>query len=356
MAVGAVGTMESQPTRAAAEERDRKPIGKPMMFVRDPGTLIDGAMTHGDLALGCSLLRHIDFAMLKLLLRVSRYGADAFAKKWKKFSTDGIDRMLVIADFDFTLTTSFKPSGERGDSSHGVLMRSNSLDPAVGAAGREMFLKYYPIEQSPTLSNAEKLPFIIEWWTKEHETIVQHKLTKQNILDAVQENEIAFRDGFRDIFALLAQQNVPTLIFSAGLYDVIHAVLDKEYAKHQGKLPPNVHVISNMMHFDEHGTVVGFDGKLIHSLNKNASVLQGSRFWQQCQMEKRHNILLLGDSLGDANMADGLDYDDDEIVRVGFLNDHVSEKLDVYLQHFDVVLTNDSSLLPVELLLHQVAK
>uniref|UniRef100_K3X1Q4 5'-nucleotidase n=1 Tax=Globisporangium ultimum (strain ATCC 200006 / CBS 805.95 / DAOM BR144) TaxID=431595 RepID=K3X1Q4_GLOUD len=319
--------MGSPSTRAAAEERDRKPIGKPMMFVRDP---------------------------------------DAFAKKWKKFSTDGIDRMLVIADFDFTLTTNFKPSahqlryahdqGERGDSSHGVLMRSNSLDPAVGAAGREMFLKYYPIEQSPTLSNAEKLPFIIEWWTKEHETIVQHKLTKQNILDAVQENEIAFRDGFHDIFALLAQQNVPTLIFSAGLYDVIHAVLDKEYAKQETKVPPNVHVISNMMRFDEHGAVMGFDGNLIHSLNKNASVLQGSRFWQQCQMEKRHNILLLGDSLGDANMADGLDYDDDEIVRVGFLNDHVHEKLDVYLQHFDVVLTNDASLLPVELLLHQVTK
>lgn len=198
---------------------------------------------------------------------------------------------------------------------------------------------------------------------------MQHKLTKRNILEAVQANAITFREGFHDIFAVLAQQNVPTLIFSAGLYDVIHAVLDKEYASptegqatisttttNASEVPPNVHVISNMMQFDDAGTVVGFEGKLIHSLNKNASVVLDTPFWQQCQSEKRRNVLLLGDSLGDARMVDGLECNDDEIVRIGFLNDRVSEKLDVYLQHFDVVLTNDSSMLPVELLLHQVQK
>lgn len=185
----------------------------------------------------------------------------------------------------------------------------------------------------------------------------------------MQANTITFREGFHDIFAVLTQQNVPTLIFSAGLYDVIHAVLDKEYASptegqatisttttNDSEVPSNVHVISNMMQFDDTGTVVGFEGKLIHSLNKNASVVLDTPFWQQCQSEKRRNVLLLGDSLGDARMADGLECEDDEIVRIGFLNDRVSEKLDVYLQHFDVVLTNDSSMLPIELLLHQVQK
>jgi hypothetical protein len=94
--------------------------------------------------------------------------------------------------------------------------------------------------------------------------------------------------------------------------------------------------------------------QLIHSLNKNASALVETDFWKQCQLEKRHNILLLGDSLGDSNMANGLDFKEDEIVRIGFLNDGSEEKLDLYLQRFDVVLTKDSSLLPVELLLHQI--
>jgi hypothetical protein len=85
-------------------------------------------------------------------------------------------------------------------------------------------------------------------------------------------------------------------------------------------------------------------------------VLEGTAFWKQCQLEKRHNILLLGDSLGDADMANGLQFAEDEIVRVGFLNTSVNEKLETYLQRFDVVLTDDSSLLPVELLLHQIAE
>jgi hypothetical protein len=31
--------------------------------------------------------------------------------------------------------------------------------------------------------------------------------------------------------------------------------------------PPNVHVVSNMMKFDENGTLTGFEGKVRCSLN-----------------------------------------------------------------------------------------
>ncbi|KAG6969915.1 hypothetical protein JG688_00005118 [Phytophthora aleatoria] len=273
----------------------------------------------------------------------------------QKISTERLDKLIVIADFDYTLTPAYKPTDDQALSSHSLLMESEALGPQAETVAREIFEKYFPIEQSATLTKEEKLPFMIEWWTKTHELMIQHGVSKSAVKKAVEESDITLREGFMEIFDLLARENVPTLIFSAGLYDVIHAVLDKEYAKTPAKTPPkNVHVISNMMRFDENDKVVGFDGTLIHSLNKNASALVKTAFWKQCQLEKRHNILLLGDSLGDANMANGLDFKEDEIVRIGFLNDGADEKLDQYLQRFDVVLTNDSSLLPVELLLHQI--
>ncbi|KAE8981268.1 hypothetical protein PR003_g24667 [Phytophthora rubi] len=300
----------------ARSEALHRPRGKPMMFVRDP----------------------VDFA-----------------RKWKKFSTDRLGKLVVIADFDYTLTPAYKPTDEQALSSHRLLMESEALGPDAEEVAREIFEKYYPIEQSATLTMEEKLPFMIEWWTKTHDRMIEHGVTKTAIKKAVDESDLTLREGFMEIFDLLARGNVPTLIFSAGLYDVIHAVLDKEYGKTEAKTPPgNVHVISNMMRFDESDKVVGFDGTLIHSLNKYASALVETDFWKQCQLEKRHNILLLGDSLGDANMANGLDFKEDEIVRIGFLNDGAEEKLDLYLQRFDVVLTNDSSLLPLELLLHQI--
>jgi cytosolic 5'-nucleotidase 3 len=143
-------------------------------------------------------------------------------------------------------------------------MRSNALDPKALAIGKELFQTYYPIEQSVSLSNAEKLPFLIEWWTKEHDAFVEYKVTKALIRDAVAASDVRFRDGFFEIFEVLAEQDVPTLIFSAGVYDVIHAVLDKEFAANTPRetVPKNVHVVSNMMRFDDDGTVVGFDGKV----------------------------------------------------------------------------------------------
>ncbi|GMF15468.1 unnamed protein product [Phytophthora fragariaefolia] len=140
-------------------------------------------------------------------------------------------------------------------------MECKELGPDAEDVARESFEKYFPIEQSATLTVEEKLPFMIEWWTKTHEHLIERGLTKTAVKQAVEDSDIELREGFMEIFDLLARANVPTLIFSAGVYDVIHAVLDKEYAKTETKtLPSNVHVVSNIMRFDESGKVVGFDG------------------------------------------------------------------------------------------------
>jgi hypothetical protein len=52
---------------------------------------------------------------------------------------------------------------ERADSTHGILMTSDALPEDAVQSARDMFKQYYPIEQSPTLTPAEKLPFMIEW-------------------------------------------------------------------------------------------------------------------------------------------------------------------------------------------------
>jgi hypothetical protein len=62
----------SDSARSEPSSTHRRPSGKPMMFVRDP---------------------------------------DDFARKWKKFSTDRLDKLVVIADFDYTLTPAYKPTG-----------------------------------------------------------------------------------------------------------------------------------------------------------------------------------------------------------------------------------------------------
>jgi 5'-nucleotidase len=64
---------------------------------------------------------------------------------------------------------------------------------------------------------------------------------------------------------------------------------------------------------------VRFPAKNIHVLNKNEKCIRGTRF--AADVASRHNVILLGDSLGDIGMSNGVQCD--EIVRVGFLNDNI---------------------------------
>ena len=68
------------------------------------------------------------------------------------------------------------------------------------------------------------------------------------------------------------------------------------------------------------GLPKGFKGQLIHTYNKNSSVCENSDYFQQLQ--GKTNILLLGDSMGDLTMADGVP-GVENILKIGFLNDKV---------------------------------
>ena len=59
------------------------------------------------------------------------------------------------------------------------------------------------------------------------------------------------RDGYKGLFDHLKEQNIPLLVFSAGIGDVLEEVI-----RQAGVFYPNVKVISNYMDFDETVSVV----------------------------------------------------------------------------------------------------
>ena len=66
-------------------------------------------------------------------------------------------------------------------------------------------------------------------------------------------------------------------------------------------------------------------------------------FFHCFRLEHRHNIVLMGDSLGDLQMADGVE-NVENLLKIGFLNSHIEERLDQYLSHYDVVLIDDQTM------------
>jgi cytosolic 5'-nucleotidase 3 len=127
----------------------------------------------------------------------------------------------------------------------------------------------------------------------------------------------------------------PNLIFLAGLGDVIEELLTQQC----NGLTPHLHVVSNHMIFrDDH--LVGFTSPSYHVFNKTAQSALSAPFFQRHDLLHRTNLILLGDSLGDISMSKGLSFDENSILRIGFLNEK-PERLPDYLSVYDVVILGD---------------
>ncbi|NWS13230.1 5NT3B nucleotidase, partial [Pachyramphus minor] len=242
----------------------------------------------------------------------------------------------VISDFDMTLSR-FGYNGRRCPTSYNILDDSCVVSEDGRKKLKDLLHHYYPIEIDPNRTLEEKCPLMVEWWTGAHELLVQQKIRKDDIARIVRESEAMLRyEHGAEFFDRLHENNVPLFIFSAGVGDVLEEIIRQASVFHS-----NVNVVSNYMDFDDDGVLVRFKGPLIHTYNKNNTVLQGTEYFQQ--LSTRTNIILLGDSMGDLTMADGIP-SVENILKIGFLNDKVEERRGKYLEAYDIVLESDETL------------
>ncbi|CAB1341678.1 unnamed protein product [Coregonus sp. 'balchen'] len=238
---------------------------------------------------------------------------------------------MVISDFDMTLTR-FAYNGKRCPTSHNILDNSKLISEECKAQLKDLLNTYYPIEIDSKRTAEEKLPLM-------------QRIRKDLLQDVVKESDAMLREGYQLFFDHLQEHSIPLLIFSAGVGDVLEEVI-----RQAGVFHPNVKVFSNYMDFDETGALKAFKGELIHIYNKREGALLNTGHFQE--LKSRHNVLLLGDSLGDLTMADGV-HSMENILKIGFLNDKVEERKTSYLNAYDIVLVKDETMeVPNAIMLH----
>jgi len=254
-------------------------------------------------------------------------------KKITKLKKQGVNGFHVVADFDRTLTKAYI-NGET-HTSYELLRKGKYLTSDYSPRSYALFYEYYPIEISETTPLEEKSKKMTEWWTKHYDLNIECGLSLDVIKEIVKKNKIQLRQGAEELLDLLAKNNIPILIFSAGLGDVI-----KEYLKSVNKLTKNVHIISNFFKFDKKGKAVSYTKPLIHTFNKNEIQVKHHKY--QNEVIKRKNVILLGDDLGDLGMTKGIEHD--TIIKIGFLNHHVEKFIDKFSEAFDAVILHDGTM------------
>ncbi|MEK6901150.1 MAG: hypothetical protein AABX37_02310, partial [Nanoarchaeota archaeon] len=268
---------------------------------------------------------------------------EALQAKLQQLKLGGSQNLHVVADFDRTLTKVFV-EGKKKPSTIALLREGKYLANDYATRAHALFDIYYQFEVSPYITPEEKNQRMQEWWSTHLALMMECGMNKEVIQDIIEKKQVVPREGLFEFMDMLTLHNIPFLIFSAGLGDVI-----EEFLRSEGKLTPNVYIISNFYEFDEQGKVLGYKSKIIHSCNKKEIELKGTPYY--LLIEKRKNILLLGDSLEDIDMTEGIDYDN--IIRIGFMNENTGE-LDKYAQAFDAVIVEDGPMTFVNELIKKV--
>jgi len=153
------------------------------------------------------------------------------------------------------------------------------------------------------------------------------------IRTARSEGKVQFRAGVIPWLNRLNEYQIPVLIFSAGLGNVIEEIIIQE-----GLQDHNIQIISNFLDFpqDRNEPALSFKGEIIHCYCKHGSHVPREQ-WTEKVMDRKHAILA-GDSLGDADMGIGMDHD--VLFKLGFCHSELPQDFKKYQEKFDRVLGN----------------
>lgn len=232
------------------------------------------------------------------------------------------DDLLLITDFDATLTT--------GDSEqcHDMVGATPLLSEAFRA-------EFAPLLDWTTNANIDG----VEWWDAAHSIMVKHGMPPKPLIPRlVREARMIPRPGALELLKRLELLNVPVLIVSAGMADVI-----EEWLRQHGALSENVTVCSNRLNYQADSTPKSVSpSPPITSFTKEYAGPHASAFF--AQHKSRRAIVQLGDSLTDVDPARNVPYD--HLLSIGFLN--ARPEAAKHVETFDaVVVGNEGSLQPV---------
>ncbi len=269
-----------------------------------------------------------------IMEQVYYHNRELLQQKIKEIKSQGFDRLHVVSDFDRTLTKCFY-EGKKIPSTIALIREGGYLTKDYPKKAFALFDKYHPIEIDETLNHDLKFKKMQEWWETHEKLLVKSGMHRKIIEDILKRYPKIFRDGTLYFLDYLNSHNVPLLIFSSGIGNLIEGYLEKE-----NKLTPNIHILSNTFNFDPEGYATGYKDRIIHAMNKSETKIKNKEY--RHLISNRNNVILLGDSLGDLGMVDDLDVN--LIVKIGFLNENIENKLALYKSKFDVVITNDGSM------------
>lgn len=257
-----------------------------------------------------------------------------FQSTLNRIKEDWVNNMHVLADFDRTLTKAFY-DGQMRPSLISVLRSEWYLSEEYVKEAYELHRYYYPIEIDPNIPLEKKKEEMTAWWNKHLELLVKSWLHRKDIEKIIDSWFVTFRPWIIKFLKFLKDNKIPLVIISANWLwtDSIKMFFEKNSI-----MWDNVDIISNSFIWDENGNAVWYDKRVIHTFNKDETVLhEYPEIFET--IRNRTNVILLWDSTWDPAMIEWFEYEN--LLKFWFLNDKIDESMEEYKRLYDVVMTHD---------------
>lgn len=241
---------------------------------------------------------------------------------------------LIVSDFDRTLTKAFVDG--KVTSLISTMVRENIFDEDYNQKAKTSYEHYRPIEIDESLPLQYRIEKMQEWWEYVCQVLIEKKLSKDKIRLAMQKSHSILREGAQQFFSTLQKHGIPLVILSAnGLgTESIHCYLEENGLNYD-----NIHVFSNQFIWNKDGVAIDYRKPLVHSLNKDFSIVKQSPLYQT--FASRTHVIALGDNISDLDMVKNCPYR--KLYKIGFLNESMEELRPHFYKKFDLVIENDGS-------------
>ncbi len=259
----------------------------------------------------------------------------ALEAKITRFIGATASKLHFVFDFDRTLTVPHHHTKE-DITSWGILRDHLPLERQAQCAALFTTYRAKELDGSMTVDDA------VTWWSSVLDIYTESHLD----MSAVEKDFLlraSIRDGAHDLLRLNKTKGIPNAVLSAGIRDVIELWADA----FDSPLSP---VISTVLKLDEQRKIVGWDkDTLVHVLNKG----EADHKEITSIRESRPFAIIVGDGMGDADMASGdettlrirvLDPRDDELMQ--------NERKKTFTK-FDALIEN-GSLEPITRLIERI--
>lgn len=280
--------------------------------------------------------------------------------KLDAIKASGTQNLKIVSDFDYTMTKFWIDGTKKASSCHKILEDCGLLTQEYHDGTEKLEKKYFPIENDPTISVSDKTKHMEEWATNSRALLFKSGLTKSVIPRAVNkaltERAAELREGVDNFFKLTDDQAIPLLIFSAGISDILEEILlrTKTHCQENAK---STYIVSNRCIFQEtsyeDAPLAAFSLPVIHVFNKKSENFLDTAFFKETDESSRDNVVLIGDSMGDLFMVQGMSHNANTLLTIGFLNVNANERLKQYTDAYDIVITGNESSFEIPLKLIQ---